>query len=61
MANITTDNVRTYIVDLIEKEFGSCVKGDNASAKSRKTNIRRPKNPQSRPELYSKELKGEET
>lgn len=61
MANITTDDVRTYIVELIEKELESCDKGDNTSAKSRKTNIRRPRNPQSRPELYSKELKGEET
>jgi hypothetical protein len=52
MANISTDDVRTYIVELIDKELGSCDKGDNSAAKSRKTNIKRSNNPQSRPELY---------
>ena len=59
MANIATDDVRTYIVELIDKELGSCDKGENAAAKSRKINIRRSNNPQNRPELYSKKMKGE--
>jgi|GEM_PF-2106585 len=53
MANISTDDVRTYIEELIEKEFGSSDKGDNSAARSRKTKTRRPKNPQIRPEFYS--------
>lgn len=52
MANISTDDVRTYIEELIEKEFGSCDKGVGSTARSRKTNTRRPENPQSRPEFY---------
>jgi hypothetical protein len=53
MADIATDDVRTYIVELIEKELGSCDQGDNSAARSRKTNTRRPKNPQSHQEFYS--------
>jgi hypothetical protein len=60
MANISTDDVRTYIVELIDKEFGSSDTGDHTAANSRKPNIRRAKNPQSRLELCHKKLKGEE-
>jgi len=36
MANILTDNVRTYVNKLIEKELGSIVNMDNISQQNRK-------------------------
>jgi hypothetical protein len=43
MANISTGDVHTYINELIEKEFGSCDKGENEDVKSRKTDTKRSK------------------
>jgi len=37
MANILTDDVRTYVSKLIEKELGSIIKVANIPAKYRKT------------------------
>jgi len=43
MTNISTGDVRAYIDELIEKEFGSCDKGENEDVKSRDSDIKHSK------------------
>ena len=53
MANILTDDVQTYVTDLIAKEFVSIDIGDQSAVKSRKTNNNRYPGRQKSPEQNS--------
>lgn len=52
MGNILTDDVRTYVSKLIEKELGSIIKMDNISQRNRKADNK----PISKPEKDSEQL-----
>ena len=51
MANISTGDVRAYINELFEKEFGPCDKEENEAVKSRKIDIKRSKTGRSSPKM----------
>jgi len=54
IADISTDDVKSYVKKLIGKELGPMIIANDSAAKTRKTIASQHKNPENRPERCSK-------